>query len=276
MDQLNAPPKRPSAGTAAEAVQLAENSLASALITGADTGPARAALEEARKAAAAERDAADRDARAAAQTDNSAAKQFEAETVEQAQNQVADAIETIESAPDADPLPEPVESPIVKLAAQQLAQARTALAKAEVPHAASTAERDALRSRMQPKTAELEAIRARRLAGDEQPGDAAIMNALSMDVEDLGRMLAPLEAAVVAAAPAAQQRAVVDAEAALVAAQRRAEVKGMANRVRLLESHFTAQVRLLRLAAADRGMNNLASIYVPSDALRKVANGAWV
>lgn len=276
MNSKPTPPPHPSAGTTAEAVQLAEKALASALIAGADTAPARAALEEARKAAAAERDAADQAARAAAKADQAAAQQAEADTAGQAQDQVADVIEAIEAAPDADALPAPVESPIVKLAAQQLAQARTALAKADVPQAAAIAERDALRARLEPKAIELEAIRARRSAGDEQPGDAANMVALGMDIEDLGNMLAPLEAAVAAAAPAAQQRAVVDAEAALVAAQRRAVVDGMAERVRLLEAHFTAQVRTLRLAAAERGMYNLGSIYQPSDALRKVANGAWV
>lgn len=276
MELANAPPNRPSDGTAAEDFQLAQKALVSALLAGADTGPARTALEEARKAATAERNAADQAARAAVQADHAAAKQAEAETIEQAQDQVADAIGTIEAAPDTDPLPEPVESPIVKIAAQHLAQAHFGLAKADVPHAAAIAERDALRARLEPKSRELESIRARRSAGDEQPGDAANMTALSMDVEDLGRMLVPLEAAVVAAAPVAQQHAVAAAEAALVAAKRRAEVDGMVERVRMLEAHFAAQVRTLRLAAAERGMNNLGSIYQPSDALRKVANGAWV
>lgn len=276
MNTQTAAPQSPSDATVPAAVQLAEQALEAALIAGADTGPARAALEAARAAAAAERAAADQAARAATEADHAAAQQTEAEAVEQAQDQVADAIETIESAPDAEPLPAPVESPIVKLAARHLAQARSGLKKANVPHDVAIAERDALRARLEPKSRELESIRARRSAGDEQPGDAATMTALSMDIKDLGRMLAPLEAAVVAAAPAAQQRAVVDAEAALVVAQSRAVVDGMAERVRLLEAHFTSQVRALRLAAADRGMTNLASIYVPSDALRKVAIGAWV
>lgn len=276
MNSKPTPPPHPSAGAAAEDVQLAEQALEDALIAGVDTGPARAALQEARKAAAAERDAADQAARSAAQADHAAAQQAEAEAVGQAQDQVADAIEAIEPAPDADPLPEPVESPIVKLAAQHLAQARSGLKKADAPHAAAIAGRDALRARLEPKSRELESIRARRSAGDEQPGDAAAMHTLGMDIEDLSRLLQPLEAAVEAAIPVAQQHAVAAAEAALVAAQRRAELDGMVQRVRALEAHFAAQVRTLRLAAAERGMNNLASIYQPSDALRKVANGAWV
>lgn len=266
----------PSDATAPEAVRLAEQALEDALIAGADTGPARAALEAALAAAAAERDAADQAARAAAEADQTAAQQAEAEAVEQAQDQVADVIETIESAPDADPLPAPVESSIVRVAAEHLAQARAALAKADVPHAAAIAHRDAVRARLRPKAAELAAIRARRAAGNEQPEDAANMTALGMDIEDLERMLVPLDAAVAAADPVAQQHALDAAKVALAAARKRAELDGMADRVRALEAHFTAQVRVLRLAAADRGVNNLGSIYRASDALRTVANGGWL
>lgn len=276
MSTQTTPPQSPANATAAEAAQLAEKALATALITGADTGPARAALDAARAAAAAERDAADQASRAAVEADQAAAQHAEAEAVEQAQDQVADAIETIEPAPDADLLPEPVESPIVKLAAQHLAQARSGLKKADVPHAAAMVQRDAVRTRLQPKTAALEAIRARRSAGTEQADDAANMTALGMDIEDLSRMLAPLEAAVTAADPVLQRQAVDAAKVALAAAKKRAEVEGMAERVRALEAHFTAQVRVLRLAAADRGVNNLGSIYGASDALRTVANGGWL
>lgn len=91
------------------------------------------------------------------------------------------------------------------LAAQELPRARLALERAQVPHRAAVAERDALRARLQPKDFELAAIRARRATGDEQPGDVATMHALGLDLEDLSRMLVPLEAAVAAKAPAAQQ-----------------------------------------------------------------------
>ena len=276
MSTQTAPPQSPSVATAPEAIQLAEQALEDALFAGADTGPARAALEQAHAAAAAERDAAAKTARAAAEADQAAAQQAEAEAVEQAQDQVADAIETIEPAPGTDPLPEPVESLVVTTSAQYLAQARAALAKAEGPHVAAIAERDALRARLQPKTAELAAIRARRAAGNEQPDDAANMTALGMDIEDLNRMLASLDAAVAAADPVLQRQAVDAAKVALAAAKKRAEVEGMADRVRALEAHFTAQVRVLRLAAADRGVNNLGSIYRASDALRTVANGGWL
>lgn len=276
MEKPFTPPDRPSAGTAAEAIQLAELALQDALLAGTDTGPARAALDVGRKAAAVEREAADQDARTVAQTERTAARQAEADTIEQAQQQMVTAIGSIEAAPFADPLPEPVESPILKLAAQQLAQARTALAKAEVPHGAAIADRNAMRARLEPKTSELEAIRARRAAGDEQPSDAVTMTALGMDLEDLGRLLAPLEAAVAATTPADQQRAVVDAEAALVAARRRAELDGMVDRVRALEQHFVTQVRTLRLEAQKRGQNNFASIFAPADALRRLAYGEWI
>lgn len=269
-------PNSPFAGTAAEALQFAEQALADALIEGADTGPARAALAAARKAAAAEREAAEQQARKAAQAAQAAAQQAEAAIVDQANDQVIAAIETIEAAPDADPLPEPVVPAGVRLAAEQLARARAALAQASVPYDRALDERSALRARVQPKTAELAAIRARRAAGDEQPGDAAAMTALSMDIEDLDRMLQPLEAAVAASVPDAERRAVADAQAALAGAQKRAEVDGMADRVRALEAHFAAQVRALRIAAADRGMTNLGTFYRASDALRTVANGGWL
>ena len=276
MSTQTAPPQSPSDAPAPEAVQLAEQALEDALIAGADTGPARAALEAARAAAVAERDAADQAKRAAAEADHAAAQQAEAEAVEQAQDQVADAIEAIESAPDADPLPAPVESSIVRIAAEHLAQARAALAKADAPHAAAIAQRDAVRARLQPKTAELAAIRARRAAGNEQPEDAANMTALGMDIEDLEDMLVPLDAAVAAADPVAQQHAVDAAKVALDAAKKRAELEGMADRVRALEQHFVEQVRRLRLEAQKRGENNFASIFLPSEPLRRLSQGGWV
>jgi hypothetical protein len=276
MQKHSTPPPRSSAGSAAEAVQLAEQALEAALVAGVDTGPARAALDGAREAAAAEQNAVDLAAREVADAEAVAAQQAEAEAIAQTQQQVAEAVETIESAPGADPLPEPVESPAVASAAHRVAQLRRALEQAQLPHHAAIAERGALRKRAQAKKAELDAIRARRSVGDEQAGDATTMTALNMDIEDFTRMLVPAEAAVVATAPTAQQQALVEAENALTAAKRNAEVTGMADRVRLLEAHFTSQVRALRLAAADRGMHNLGSWYRASDDLRKVANGAWL
>jgi hypothetical protein len=110
-------PHCPSAGSAAEAVQLAEQVLEDALVAGVDTAPARAALEVARKAAAAERDAANQAAREVADSKYAVAIRAEAESVAQTQAQVIGAIATIESASGAEPLPEPTESPIVASAA---------------------------------------------------------------------------------------------------------------------------------------------------------------
>jgi hypothetical protein len=268
--------RRSSAEPAAEALQHAAEALDRALFAGVDTTSARGTLAAAREALAAEHAAAGQAARAAAAEERRVAQQAEAAAIDAAQEQVVEAIEAIKPAADADPLSEPVVPPMIKLAAQELARARAALERAQTSHREAVAARDALRTRMRPKEAELNKLRARRAAGDEHPVDVATMHVLGMDIEDLSRMLAPLEAAVAATMPNVQQQAIVNAEAALLTAKRRTEVEGMADRVRQLEAHFTAQVKALRLAAAARGMNNLGSIYVSSDALRKVANGAWL
>ncbi|VTU14356.1 hypothetical protein [Variovorax sp. RA8] len=277
MSNQTSPPVRSSVSAAAEAVQHAEEVLDGALFAGVDTTSARSSLAAAREALAAERAAAAETASAAAAEHAAVAQQAESAAIVAAQEQVAEAIETIESAPGAEPLPEPpAPPPMVRLAAQESARARAALAKAQAPHAEAVKARDALRARMQPKQAELDAIRARRTAGIEQPADAAAMNALAMDLEDLGRMMKPMEDAVIATEPAAQQQAVVAAEAALAKAKVSAELDGLADRVRALEQHFVAQVRTLRLEAQKRNCNNLGSIYIASDLLRKVAHGAWL
>lgn len=266
----------PSAGPAAEALQHAEQTLADALIAGDDTAPARAALEAARAVIDTERDAVDLAAREAASAHDAAARQVEADAVAETHQQVGEALATIESAPGAETLPEPVESPAVASAVLRVEQVRRALQQAQVPHHAAIAERGALRTRLKGKEAELGAIRTRRAAGDEQAGDAATMSALAMDIEDLTRMLVPLDAAVVSTSPAAQQQALAEAESALTAARRNAEVTGMADRVRLLEAHFIDAVRTLRLEAQKRGQHNLGSIYQPADNLRRLSRGEWI
>ncbi|MDR6855300.1 hypothetical protein [Variovorax guangxiensis] len=276
MTNVHEPIARPSVSTAAEAVQHAEDALDGALFAGVDTTFARATLAAAREALAAEQAAAAQAESAAAAERAAAAQQAEAAAIDAAQEQIAEAIETIESAPGAERLPEPALPPMVALAAQQVARANAALARAQVPYREAVAARDALLARLKPKADELDAIRARRAAGDERPGDAATMHALGLDREDLDRLLAPLQAAVARAEPAAEQQAVAAAEAALQAARRRAEIDGMADRVRQLEAHFVEQVRRLRLAAAERNMSNLGTHYTPSNQLRMVAAGGWV
>ncbi len=269
-------PNRPSNDSVVEALQLAEQALQDALLAGADTASARNALEAARAGVAAERDAFDLAAREAADVADADARQAEAEAVAETNQQVAAAVATIKSAPGAEPLPMPAESPVIAAAVLRVQQVTQMLDQAMVPHHAATAERNALRTRSQAKKAELDAIRARRAAGDEQPGDGATMHALSLDVEDLGKLLATADAAVAATAPDALRQNLVEAESALAAARRRAELEGMVERVVALQAHFVAQVRALRLEAQRRGEMNLGSWFLPSEDLRKVSNGGWV
>lgn len=276
MQTTTAPPTRPSAAALIEAVQLAQRALDDALIDDLDTAGPRAALGVAREALAAAQAADAQEAAAAAAAERRAAEDAAAAALTEAEETFVAAVEVIKPAPDADAPPVPGLPPMVALATKELARARAAFASAQVPYRAAIEKRNAVQARIDAKQRELDAINARRIAGDEQPGDPVAMTALVLDLEGLAKMLAPLVAAAEGIAPTGHQQAVQMAEAALAKAKVSAELDAMVARLRAVEQHFIAQVRTLRLEAQKRGHNNFGSVFVASDALRKVSNGAWV
>ncbi|SFO84678.1 hypothetical protein SAMN05216567_1034 [Variovorax sp. OK605] len=269
---------RPSVASAAEAFQLAEQVLEEALILGGDTGNARAAIEVARDALAAATAAEQQAADEAAAAERDAAVQADADAAHEAEAAFVAVVSTVDAAPAGEPLPAPVVPGSVLMAVQQVQRAQRALADAQAPYAAAARDVAAVRTRLNVKEAALAEIRARRTGGDEQPGDAAQMAALSMDAEDLSHIVSGLQGDVDAVAPAVQaaQQAVIGAQRDLATAKSCAELDSMVERVRAVETHFVAQVRALRLAAQARGHGNFGSVFLASKQLRDVAHGGWV
>lgn len=279
MNTQSTPPPSPSAAAATEALQLAEQSLEEALTLGGDTSEARAAVQVARDALAAVISSEQQAVEQAAAAERDAAAQEAADAVHAAEEEfVAVVSGTIDAAPDAEPLTAPAVPGVVLQAVQQLQRSQRALAAAEAPYAAASKEASTVRARLAAKETALIEIRTRRTGGDEQPGDAAAMTALSMDAEDLRRIVAGLQAKVDAVVPVVQlaQQAVRDAQQAVMTAKARAELDSMTARVRAVEQHFVAQVRDLRLAAQARGHSNFGSVFLPSEKLRMVAAGGWI
>lgn len=278
MNSHTSPPHNPSVAAATEALEHAEQALDEALTLGGDTRAARATWAAARDALAAATAAERQATEEAASAERDAAREEDAGAVLAAKAEFVAKVSVIDAAPGAEPLPAVAVPGPVLLAAQQVQRAQRALVEAQKPYTAAAQESSAVRARLVAKEAALAEIRTRRAGGDEQPGDVAEMAALSMDAEDLRRIVGGLQSKVDAAAPAVQsaQQAVLDAQYAVATAKARAELDAMAERVRALETHFVSQVRALRLAAQARGRSNFASVFLPSKQLRDVAHGAWV
>ncbi|WP_440532565.1 hypothetical protein [Variovorax sp. YR566] len=268
----------PSVAAATEALKLAEQALDDALTFGGDTSAARVTWAVARDALAVATAAEKRAVDQTAAVKRAAAREEDAVAVQVARDDFVAAVSVIEPAPDADPLPTPAVPGIVLQATQQVQRAQRALIKAQKPFAAASQECSAVRARLSSKESALAEIRARRTGGDEQLGDPAEMTALSMDAEDLRRIVVGLQSNVDAAAPAVQaaQQAMLDAQQAVAAAKARAELDAMVDRVRAVEMHFVAQVRALRLAAQARGHVNFGSVFLPSQQLRMLAQGGRI
>ena len=263
-----------SLASALEAVQRATAAVDDALMTDGDAFKARfdlRAAEEALQQAKARQQAADQAAAAQARR---AEQQAIADQVGHTQEAFEQAVSIIEPADGLD-FDAPVLPPAVAAAASDLARAQVALAAAQPALTAANAARATVADRIAPKAARMSEIAARRADGDERDGDAAEVSLLEQDVAHLNKMLAPLQTPVAEALAVVAQRreAIGQFERALKAAERKAELDEMANRVRSLEAHFCAQVRALRLAAESRGLNNFASTLSPSKTLRDVANG---
>lgn len=249
----------------------------------AATAAARAALDAARADLASAEDAeAARAQAAAAEAKVSAAAQAEADeaaaagAVAQVDAFVAEAIAAV--APPADApnlLPAPAMPKNVVRAAAEVARAAAALERANEPLLAAQADRRKLAERLALKEAAAAAIRARRLAGDSRDGDAAEMHLFDSDAAELRSALAEADVRVSAAQPDEHLiRLHRDAVAALAAAQDRAVLDGMVQRMQALDEAIVAGARALRAAGQrQQPLFNLASYWRASEDLRKVVQG---
>lgn len=263
------------------AVQAASDRLADALLDGADTGEARIALDQARAALAKHQDAqqaAERE-RHAAEAAQAAAENAiaEADAVGRALKAVSNTVERVQLAEGVEP-PAPAEHPVVVKAAAEVARLKLEIERGEPERKKIRDEIAALTGRADAKRAEAHAIRARRLGGREEAGDAAELHLLEADANDLASLARAAQQRLQALGQptAAQRQQLAAAEQKLRAAQVEAALHGQADRVRALEAALIAGVRELRSSALKVGFGNLPTFFVPSQKLRDVANGLAV
>ena len=263
------------------AVQAASDRLADALLDGSDTSEARAALDQARDALAKHQDAqqAAENERLAATSAREAAENAEAESdaVGRALKAVANTTRRVQLPAGIEP-PLPAEHPAVVKAAAEVARLRLEIEQGEPERKKIGDEIAALTGRADAKRAEANAIRARRLAGREEAGDAATLHLLEADANDLTSLAQAAQQRLQALGQptAAQRQQLAAAEQRLKAAQVEAALHGQAERVRVLEAALIAGVRELRGSALKVGFGNLPTFFVPSQKLRDVANGIAV
>jgi uncharacterized protein involved in exopolysaccharide biosynthesis len=254
--------------------QAASDRLADALAAGEDTTEARQDLDEIRRARQAHQDGV-----AAALRDRQSAQVAEADHVanvaaEQATSAVAAAVARVQL-PAGVEAPAPAQHPLVAEAAAECARLRLEIERGEPERQKVRNEVDALVKRADSKRHEAAAIRSRRLAGHEQPDDAATLTLLTADADDLDGLAAAARQRVHALEQpvAALRQRLVAAEQKLKAAQVEGALHAIADRARLLEQHLVDAVRELRRGVFTVGNKNLPSYYVAGEDLRKVTLG---
>ncbi|WP_354115471.1 hypothetical protein [Bradyrhizobium sp. LA7.1] len=255
--------------------------MADALLDGSDTSEARAALDQARDALAKHQDAqqaAERE-RHAAESAREAAENAEAEAAAagQALKAVANTVERVQLPEGVEP-PAPVEHPVVAKAGAEVARIKLEIERGEPERKKVAGEVAALAGRANAKRVEANAIRTRRLAGNEEAGDAASLHLLEADANDLASLAQAAQVRLQALGQpvAGLRQQLAAAEEKLKAAQVEAALHGQADRVRVLEAALIAGVRELRSSMLKVGFTNLPSFFSPTEELRKTAYGAPV
>jgi hypothetical protein len=214
--------------------------LAEALSDGADTTPARYAVEFISNEIAAH----ERIAREAAADRQRAEVASVAEAAAELARQTQAAIVAASDVPgladlSGEALP-PVElDPAIVAAAQEVARCRAALERAVADLAPRKTQADRLASRLAEKNSAIAEIKTRRAAGDERSSDGADLMALSLDIESLTPLLADAESLVRSgdARPAARA-ALKGAETQLAKAHCRAAFRASLERLELAERCF--------------------------------------
>jgi hypothetical protein len=264
------------------AVQAASDRLADALLDGSDTTEARAALDQARDALAKHQDAqqAAEQERQAAESEAFEIGVTEAEAVATrvALKVVTDVVEQA-PLPEGVVVPEPTGYAAVARAAAEMARIQAVLDRGAPLRQKAGNEVAALRSRVDAKRASVQAIRTRRLAGQEEGGDAAEMALLEADAVDLEALLeAALARKNATHAPAqALRKQLAEAQEKLVEAQLAAMMHALGDRLRAVEQSLIAGARALRATLDGNGLHGrLAEFWCPTEGLRKIAYGMAV
>lgn len=261
--------------TLTEQLATARIALNTALEAGADTTESRyliANLEN--EIAAHERTA--REERAAASRAEAAAVVEAAAKLAAKTHATVDAAASVPSLVEltGKPLPAMEQDPAIEAAAREVARCRAHLERAGAELKPHQEQADKLAARLAEKQTSIDAIKRRRLAGDERAGDAAELLALTTDAESLVPMVADAIAKVAAADTRPSARAaLVNAEAALTRQQRLATLAAAKVRAELAERVLLEAAAAARAAEKAVGAVHPAFCYAVSGDLRKLVVG---
>lgn len=197
---------------------------------------------------------------------------------EQADQRVAEALDAVVAAAGDDvvagvQMPEIGVDPAIANATARLAAARDRLAREDATYQAHKVKYITLSSRLGDKERTRDAILARRVTGDEKPGDAAEVALLAEDISSLKELVADAHRNAEQYRPAAARRMVEEAERALRTAQSRAVFIAKQARLQELERAFLAAHAELVEAGLAVGERNKHTLFRASQELRTIAYG---
>lgn len=201
---------------------------------------------------------------------------------EQADQRVAEALDAVHSGVVAAAgddvvagvqMPEIGVDPAIANATARLAAARDRLAREDATYQAHKVKYITLSSRLGDKERTRDAILARRVTGDEKPGDAAEVALLAEDISSLKELVADAHRNAEQYRPAAARRMVEEAEGALRTAQSRAVFIAKQARLQELERAFLAAHAELVEAGLAVGERNKHTLFRASQELRTIAYG---
>lgn len=175
------------------------------------------------------------------------------------------------------PLPAVTQDPAIEAAAREVARCRAALSAADTALKPIATQAEMLAGRLSEKRTAIDAIKARRLAGDERAGDAAELAMLQADSETLQLLADDARLKVQAADTRAVARAALaTAEQQLEHARRQAEYRAALARVELAQEVFLDAFGVMVRAGRAAGQSSPWAAYKASPNLVRAVTGQLV
>lgn len=176
-----------------------------------------------------------------------------------------------------EPLPAVPQNPAIEAAAREVARCRAALSAAETALKPIADQAQLLTGRLNEKRASVEAIKARRLSGDEQPSDAAEMALLQADIDALQLLVDDARMKAQSADSRQQARAAMaTAEQQLEQARRQVEYRAALARVELAQEVFLYAFGVMVRAGRAAGQSSPWAAYKASPNLVRAVTGQIV
>lgn len=170
-------------------------------------------------------------------------------------------------------MPAAIDDPAIASAASRLSAARDRLAREEVVFKSHNDKYLTLCSRLNDKECTRNAILARRVTGNEKPGDAAEVSLLAEDISSLKELVSNARLNAEQYKPNTAHRMVAEAEAALIKAQSRAVFVAKQARLQELERAFLKAHTEMVEAGFAIGERNKHTMFTASQALRTITYG---